>query len=84
MYQVQFLMNNDKKTTCMLMDNMPINMEIPYVPAKCLDLRGTYLWLFCQDEDILWDELEFPDLNAEEIRVLKIHYDYMFNPIHLI
>ena len=81
--KVQFIDNKDKKTTCMLVNNMPIYMEIPYVPKKCVDHTGVYLWLFCQNENIEWEELEFPDMNDEEIRVLKILYEYMFNPIYL-
>lgn len=83
MYTIQFIPNNDKKTTCMLVNNQPINMEVPKVDNKPFDHRGVYLWLFCQEENILWDELDFPDMNIEEIRILKVHFDYMFNPIYL-
>jgi len=84
MYKIQFLPNKDNKTTCMLVDNMPVSMEVPYVPEKCCNHTGVYLWLFCQEEGIQWDELEFPDMSSEEVRVLKILFEYMFNPIYVI
>ncbi len=83
MYKVQFIQNIDQKTTCMLVDHMPINMEVPKVTHKPFDHSGVYLWLFCQEENILWEELEFPDMDSEEVRVLKILFEYMFNPIYL-
>ena len=84
MYKVQFIENKDEKTTCMLIDNVPVEMEVPfakykgstYIPHNIVDMRGVYLSTFCFNENILWEELEFPDLNENEIKLVRILFEY--------
>jgi hypothetical protein len=84
MHTVQFIKNNDQRTTCMLVDNVPVEMEVPfveykgdtYIPHNVIDMRGVYLQTFCNNENINWEELVFPDYNENEIHLLQILFEY--------
>jgi hypothetical protein len=84
MYTIQFIPNKDEKTTCMLVDNIPVEMEVPfapykgntYIPHNTVDMRGVYLQTFCLNEGINWEELEFPDLNENEVKLVRTLFEY--------
>ena len=71
---VDFMPNNDGITCSMLVENKVIVDEIPYVPEKCVDHRGLYLYLLGINDYILPKNIP----NKSEI---DRGFEYMNNPI---
>lgn len=81
---VTFERNTDK-TCSMTIDNVLVNIEIPYIPERCIDHRGLYLFYWCKKKgkrtEIKDFEFSKPVQNLEEI---GRGFDYMKNPIFVL
>lgn len=72
---VVFSKNKDGKTVNMFIDDVLIDEDIPYIPAKAVDHRGTALYFYGLD----WDEYQLDELTEKPQEVLRA-YNYMHHP----
>jgi len=79
--KINFLVDKGGITATLLVDDIVEKEDIPFSPKHLLDLRGCYLYYYCKEYDILWEELEFEeDLDVE---MIKRGWDYMLSPIYV-
>lgn len=73
----------NNKAVDMLVDGHLIQEDIPYIPSKATDHRGTavYLFLLDTDDDIEIDEIDFG--NTENLSEVIRAHEYMYHPWHV-
>lgn len=79
---VNFETNPDKKTCSMVVDNLLTFFEIPYIPEKCVDHRGLYLYYFMKKKGINSNinDVEFSKSTHNPNEIVR-GFKYMSNPI---
>lgn len=76
--EVMFI-REDSHSVAMIVDGNEVENDIPYVPKHQLDMRGFYLHLFCQENNIKRKQVVLHEDVDQPSEVWR-GFEYMKNP----
>lgn len=79
---VIFARNKDRKTCNMFIDTELVNEDIPFIPSRAMDHRGTALWYYAKENNLEREELILDEYTEQPSEVWRA-WDYSFNPTHV-
>jgi hypothetical protein len=74
---VIFSRNKDRKTVNMFVDGFLISDEIPFIPSKAVDHRGSALWFYAQENGLSWPDFQLDEFTEQPSEVER-GFMYMF------